>query len=201
MALAVSAMIGVRGAARRGSRLRGWRGWRSGRPSPASARPSGSGPRPRPPRPRRASSPLSTTIGSTPIWCSRVFSTSWLTGLSSAASTRNVGSAASVSALAPAAGRTAAPAASPTFGQRQLDDEGRALAQLALDLDLAAHQLRQLAADGQAQPGAAEPPRGRGVGLGELLEQRARAGRPRCRCRCRTTGQHRRAPRPAAARR
>ena len=56
--------------------------------------------------------------------------------------------------------------------QRQFDGEGRALALAAFHLDCAAHHLRELATDRQAQPGAAEPAGGGVVGLGELLEQR-----------------------------
>ena len=90
MALAVSAMIGVRARPMAASRLAdGARGGQAvhhrhlhvHQDHVAGRRPS----RPRPPR-----APFSTTIGSTPIWCSRVFSTSWLTGLSSAASTRRL---------------------------------------------------------------------------------------------------------------
>ena len=37
--------------------------------------------------------------------------------------------------------------------------------------ELAAHHARELAGDGEAETGAAEAPRGRGIGLAELLEQ------------------------------
>ena len=52
-------------------------------------------------------------------------------------------------------------------GQR----EGRALALLACRHQIALHQMRQLAADRQAEPGAAETACGGGVGLGEGCEQ------------------------------
>ena len=39
------------------------------------------------------------------------------------------------------------------------------------DDEIAAHHARELAGDGEAEPGAAEALRGRGIGLGELLEQ------------------------------
>src|SRR5262249_51029814 len=49
--------------------------------------------------------------------------------------------------------------------------EYRALAHLARNRHIAAHQARELAGDGQPEPGAAEALRSRGIGLGELLEQ------------------------------
>mmetsp|Transcript_15772 Transcript_15772/g.43678 ORF Transcript_15772/g.43678 Transcript_15772/m.43678 type:complete len:281 (+) Transcript_15772:1423-2265(+) len=55
--------------------------------------------------------------------------------------------------------------------QGQLGPEHRALARRAAQADLAAHQRGQLAADGQAQAGAAITPRRRFVGLRERLEQ------------------------------
>ncbi len=63
--------------------------------------------------------------------------------------------------------------------------EHRALAELALDFDRAAHQLHQLLADRESEPGTAVPARHRLVGLhehGEELRERVRAS---CRCRCR----------------
>ncbi len=54
-------------------------------------------------------------------------------------------------------------------GQAQLEDAARA--GLAAHQHDAAHQLGQAAADGQAQPGAAEAPRGGRVGLLERVEQ------------------------------
>ena len=51
--------------------------------------------------------------------------------------------------------------------------EGGALAGVALDPDLAAQQLGQAFADGQAQPGAAVVASGGGVHLLERLEQAA----------------------------
>ena len=47
------------------------------------------------------------------------------------------------------------------------------LADFALHADIAPHQLRQLLADRQPQPGAAELTGGGGIGLGEALEQPA----------------------------
>ena len=81
-----------------------------------------------------------------------------------------------------------APAASSTTKRR-------ALARRAVDVDLPAHQRRQLAADRQPQPGAAEAAGGRGVGLGELLEQAAGDRPPSCRCRCRARSRRQPAPR------
>ncbi len=57
----------------------------------------------------------------------------------------------------------------------QAQGEARTLARCALHADIAAHQFGQVARDGQPQPGAAEAPRGRGVGLGEGGEE-ARLG-------------------------
>ena len=54
--------------------------------------------------------------------------------------------------------------------QRQVEREGAALAVHAGQPDLAAEQHRQLAADGQAEAGAAVLARGAGVGLLEGLE-------------------------------
>ena len=54
---------------------------------------------------------------------------------------------------------------------RQPRDEHRALADLARNRHIAAHQARELTGDGKAEPGAAELLRGCGVGLAELLEQ------------------------------
>ena len=56
-------------------------------------------------------------------------------------------------------------------GEGKLEPEGAAMAELAVDADGAAHGLRQPPADGQAEPGAAVAAGGRGVGLGERLEQ------------------------------
>ena len=55
--------------------------------------------------------------------------------------------------------------------QRQLGPEAAAPTVVADDADRAPHQLRELAADRQSQPGAAEAARGRGVGLRERREQ------------------------------
>ncbi len=54
--------------------------------------------------------------------------------------------------------------------QIQLEPEGRAPIRFALDADLAVHPLHQLAADVQAQTGAAVAAGGRGIRLRELLE-------------------------------
>ena len=54
--------------------------------------------------------------------------------------------------------------------QRQVEGERAALAVDAGQPDLAAQQRRQLAADGQAQAGAAVLARGAGIGLLEGLE-------------------------------
>ena len=52
----------------------------------------------------------------------------------------------------------------------QIEREGRAQARRAAQAELAAQQLRQLAADGEAKAGAAVLAAGRGVGLLEGLE-------------------------------
>ena len=57
--------------------------------------------------------------------------------------------------------------------QRDRDREPRALAELALDRDVAAEQRRQLAAERQTEAGAAQPLLDRRVDLDEVLEQRA----------------------------
>ena len=49
--------------------------------------------------------------------------------------------------------------------------EGAAPADLAGDVDLAAERLDELPGDRQPEPGAAVPPRGGGVGLGEGVEE------------------------------
>ena len=51
------------------------------------------------------------------------------------------------------------------------EPEGAPLPRLADDADLPAHQLDQLLADGESEPGPAEPSRGGRVRLGERLEQ------------------------------
>jgi hypothetical protein len=56
---------------------------------------------------------------------------------------------------------------------RQADGEGRPLARYARHPDIAAHQPAQPAADREPEPGPAELPRRRRVGLGEFLEQPA----------------------------
>ena len=55
-------------------------------------------------------------------------------------------------------------------GQVRLKRKGAALARGGLHLKCAAHQVDDLAADGQAQAGAAKAPCGVGLGLGEALE-------------------------------
>ena len=55
--------------------------------------------------------------------------------------------------------------------ERDLEPERAAAAGLGLGRQLAAHDRDQPARDREPQPGAAEPPRGRGVGLRERLEQ------------------------------
>ena len=124
--------------------------------------------------------------------------TRWLTRLSSATSTRSA---------AGAARRRRRPAA-PRAGRRRVARAvGRVDARsgtccrvrLALDPDAAAHQLDELRRDRQAEAGAAEPARGRAVGLRERLEDRRAACPPGCRCRCRATANvQRRAARPCA---
>ncbi len=51
------------------------------------------------------------------------------------------------------------------------DGERRGAAGLAADADIAPQQIRQALADRQPQPAAAEAAAGRGIGLGERLEQ------------------------------
>ena len=57
------------------------------------------------------------------------------------------------------------------FAEDGREPEGRPPALDALDADLAAHQLDEALGDGQSQPRAAEPARGRGVHLLEGAEQ------------------------------
>src|SRR5262249_53730199 len=54
---------------------------------------------------------------------------------------------------------------------RQAYRKHRALARLACHGHVAPHHTRELAGDGEAETGAAEAPRGRGIGLAEFLEQ------------------------------
>ncbi|MFO0747453.1 MAG: hypothetical protein U1F43_17580 [Myxococcota bacterium] len=58
-------------------------------------------------------------------------------------------------------------------GERHLEPEGRAHVGSALDADLAAHELDQLAADGEPEAGAAVAPRVRAVDLREGAEEAA----------------------------
>ena len=67
---------------------------------------------------------------------------------------------------------------------RKAQRERRALAQLALHRDVAAHHLAEAPGDGQAQAGAAELARGGSVRLREGLEQRLASAPASCRCRC-----------------
>ena len=82
-----------------------------------------------------------------------------------------------------AAGATVAPATSASM--RQAERAALAGDPGALGDERAVHELRQAAADGQAEARAAVPARDRGVGLAEGLEQPARCGPAGCRCRCR----------------
>ena len=75
--------------------------------------------------------------------------------------------------------------AGPGVAQRQVEREGAALAGDAREPDFAAQQRRQLAADGQAQAGAAVLAAGAGVGLLEGLEDDLLLLRRQCRCPCR----------------
>ena len=61
----------------------------------------------------------------------------------------------------------------PVCGPRQAQSEAAAAAELRFHLHFATHQVRQLLADEQPQPGAAEAARGGHVGLREGLEQAA----------------------------
>src|SRR5207253_2045981 len=54
---------------------------------------------------------------------------------------------------------------------RQAHREHRTLARFARYRHVAAHNARELSRDGEAEAGAAEALRGRGIGLGECLEQ------------------------------
>ena len=62
-------------------------------------------------------------------------------------------------------------AAFPAQRHRQFNGEGRARADFTGHGDLAAHQVGQVLADRQTQPGAAETPRRRAFGLGKSAEQ------------------------------
>jgi hypothetical protein len=64
-------------------------------------------------------------------------------------------------------------AVGPGVVQRQVERERAALARHARELDLAAEQCRQLAADGEAEPGATVLARRAGIGLLERLEDQA----------------------------
>src|SRR5262249_1443406 len=66
---------------------------------------------------------------------------------------------------------TESEAVSRRLAPRQAHGEYRALARLARHGHVAAHHARELAREGKAEPRAAELLRGRGIGLGELLEQ------------------------------
>src|SRR5262249_58658314 len=53
----------------------------------------------------------------------------------------------------------------------QAHGEYRPLAQLTGHGHVAAHHARELAREGKAEPASTVPPRGQGIGLGELLEE------------------------------
>jgi hypothetical protein len=99
---------------------------------------------------------------------SSVFSTSRLISLSSAARMRSSGRWRRFGRRGGGCGAGLHPRAAPAAAT----PEGRADA-AGCTADLAAHHLRELAADGQAEAAAAEAAGGRGVGLFELLEQAA----------------------------
>src|SRR5262249_34149411 len=67
----------------------------------------------------------------------------------------------------------------------QAHGEHRAFALLARHGHVTAHHARELAGDGEAETAAVEAPRGRGIGLAELLEQLLPAAPPSCQCRYR----------------
>ena len=69
--------------------------------------------------------------------------------------------------------------------ERQVDGEGAALARRARHGDLAAEQADELAADREAEPGAAVEAGGGAVALRERLEDPLLLLARRCRCRCR----------------
>ena len=83
-------------------------------------------------------------------------------------------------------GRGRAAAGLPALRQRHGEPEGRALALLAVDADLAAHQLDQPRGDGEPEAGALVAAGRRGVDLAELLEDQRQACRRECRCRYRS---------------
>jgi hypothetical protein len=64
---------------------------------------------------------------------------------------------------------------------RQAHCKSRAFARLARHGHITAHHARELARDGEPKSGAAEALRGRGVGLGEILEQASPAVVASCR--------------------
>ena len=183
MALAVSAMIGVRGRPSARSRARIARV--AVGPSITgicmSIRIRSQGSRA---QASTASRPSPTITGSTPTWASRVLQHQLVHArcprpparAGAAARPARVGSA----GAAPAGAGAAATRGSGRSTVKVEPSPGALSAR-----DRAAHQLGQLAADRQAQARAAVAAGGRGVGLGELLEQAGRAARARCRCRCR----------------
>src|SRR5262245_45781135 len=57
------------------------------------------------------------------------------------------------------------------LASRQAHGEHQTFARLARHSHVAAHHARELAGDGEAETGAAEFMRGRGIGLAELLEE------------------------------
>ena len=92
-----------------------------------------------------------------------------LVGLSSATSTRAGGIGGSAGRAAAGLPRSGGAASRARRGNPEA--EGAAEARHALDRDLAAHQLDQLARDGEAEAGAAAQPGRRAVDLGEALEE------------------------------
>ena len=83
---------------------------------------------------------------------------------------RSAGTAPARSSTAPSARRGCLPYAGPMYVERQIQRERAAAARHAGQADLAAEQMRQLAADGETEARAAVLARGAGVGLLERLE-------------------------------
>ena len=135
---------------------------------------------------------------STPHCASVATAIIMLTGLSSTSRMRASRSrSCSFASLLERVAAAAPPRGSGSSAQKVLPRAGA-----ALDADLAAHQARQLAADRQAEAGAAVAPRRRRVALRERLEQ-ARLQLPRrrrCRCRRPRGGPRRAPPAPASMR-
>ena len=132
--------------------------------------------RPRPPGRRRLAVSIAMSNGSSTAQIS-----SRLTSLSSTSSSR--------SGCSKAAGGVAisavTPSTSPATGKVTSNQKVEPSPAHAVDADLAAQAANDAFADGQAQAGAAELARDRGVGLGEAAEDRIDLVRRRRRCRCR----------------